>query len=118
MNENCDGVKAFDRDHDGVLARPAGRDCRDDDARTHPGALDVPGNGIDDKDCTGTDAPLERLGLTINGAFRTYGAYTRVVGVVGVKPVPAGMTIVLRCHGKNLQLPHPALQGQSMRAPP
>jgi hypothetical protein len=41
-----------DRDHDGSLA-PA--DCDDDDPAIHPGAVDVPDDGID-QDCSGADA--------------------------------------------------------------
>jgi hypothetical protein len=43
---------AVDADRDGFLP---GRDCDDGDARVHPGAKDVPGNGVDE-DCDGLDA--------------------------------------------------------------
>jgi len=45
----------FDRDGDGVSAAFGGGDCDDRDPRRWPGALDVPGNGVDE-DCTGVDA--------------------------------------------------------------
>jgi arylsulfatase A-like enzyme len=46
-----------DRDHDGYSALLGGGDCNDHDPAIHPGATDVPGNGVDE-DCSGEDARI------------------------------------------------------------
>jgi arylsulfatase A-like enzyme len=49
--------QVLDFDRDGYSALLGGGDCDDGDPRVHPGAVDVPGNGIDE-DCSGADARL------------------------------------------------------------
>ncbi len=50
---HCEHVSYPDLDFDGVGSN---LDCNDHDASIHPGATDVPGDGID-QDCSGADAP-------------------------------------------------------------
>jgi len=46
--------KWTDRDGDGIGAHFGGADCDEGDPRRHPGAVDIPGDAID-QDCDGTD---------------------------------------------------------------
>ena len=68
------------RDGDGDGFLPAG-DCDDGDARAHPGAEDLPGDGVD-QDCDGTDSrPVNLVFVILEshravnvGYLRSYGA--------------------------------------------
>jgi hypothetical protein len=53
VGADCESVLYADGDQDGVDAR---RDCDDANPAVHPGATDVPGNGVDE-DCSGADLP-------------------------------------------------------------
>jgi hypothetical protein len=98
VDENCDGITAYDADGDGALAPPAGNDCNDHDAAIHPGAIDVPGNGIDEN-CDRVDARLPVLNVGWRMVWLPRRHTTRISKLFATG-VPAGTSIELRCRGK------------------
>ncbi|MCD6498749.1 MAG: sulfatase-like hydrolase/transferase [Deltaproteobacteria bacterium] len=61
------GRKMTDSDGDGFASSFGGGDCNDHDSKIHPGAKDVPGDGID-QDCLAGDAKPPRVLVRINRA--------------------------------------------------
>src|SRR5437763_769967 len=75
-----------DADHDGY-SPPA--DCDDTDSHVHPGAPEVPNDGID-QDCNGADA-AGRLTAVVSNSFVATRRSTRVARL-RVTDAPAGAT--------------------------
>lgn len=84
-----------DQDGDGY---PSTVDCSDVNNTVHPGAPEIPGNGIDD-DCTGGDQPGKVLAIVKSDA-------------------PAGAQVDVLCKGRGCPFKHGANpSGRSMCVP-
>ena len=82
-----------DADGDGVLGSA---DCNDANAAIHPGARDVPANGIDE-DCDHVDARV-RLDPPIRNRWAYAKTFSTVLALKA-RNVPAGAAVEVRCSG-------------------
>jgi hypothetical protein len=83
-----------DADHDGD---PAGSDCNDNDPAVHHGAVDIPGNGVNE-DCVGGDATVI-LDVRFTDKWTVFKNYTTVFALAA-RRVPAGGKVVVTCKGR------------------
>jgi hypothetical protein len=111
---SCETVNLPDADADGVTAP---QDCDDQNPAIHPGATDVPGDGVD-QDCTGADTPGAtpppgggggggavvpsgpgRVAARIVGRWGLARRSTTVIELT-VKDIPADGRVAVLCSGK------------------
>jgi uncharacterized protein YwbE len=84
-----------DQDGDGS---PSSADCSDVNNTVHPGAPEIPGNGIDD-DCSGGDQPGKVLGIVTSAWSVSRRTSPRVIRL-RVRDAPAGAQVDVLCSGR------------------
>jgi hypothetical protein len=89
-----------DADGDGYVV-PA--DCNDANPAIHPGALDVPGNGVDEN-CDGHDQAVPSVGGTVSASWQFFKRYTRLSSLT-ISGLPSGAKVVVSCRGKHRSCP-------------
>ena len=98
VDENCDGLKAFDADGDDWDDDP-GPDCDPGNPRIHPRARDKPGNRVDEN-CDGRDAKFPRVNSEVAPLYLAVGGRTVGFAQFGILPARRGDRVRVECRGR------------------
>jgi hypothetical protein len=90
-----------DQDADGF---PAAQDCNDLDAAIRPGALEVPGNAVDEN-CDGLREALPVISASISAGWSARGSRITAHRLL-ITSASAGLKVEFRCSGRRCPLKH------------
>jgi hypothetical protein len=110
------GCRLADEDGDGYAKSPGGTDCNDDAPGIHPGARDLPHNGVDE-DCSGRDSAYPRLENEVAAVSAWSPRLGRTVGFLApfkvAGPFAKGMAVTLHCQGRGCPISRQAVTARA-----